>query len=444
MNRHGSFGVSALAVFVVVVAVLMPALYVAQPLLAAALMFVLVVAALAFTLRDIELILHVLVVSVFFESVSVGPIRIGRLLALVAILTIGARILLTGWRPPWLPPRAWVPVVLFVGWSWLSGTWARYPGGWHFAIGQLLLAGAYFLAFALFVRTSDQVRLLLRTYALGAGLAAVIGVLQWSTNVRATGLQGDPNLFALYQVAAIPAAIALARTARTAQARRWWIALLVPLLLSVLASQSRGGLLSTLLVGVLLLATGNIPRERVIMLLGVASLVVLVAAGGTLNDRLNPDRIEKDRASGRLDIWYVAWHAFTERPATGLGGGNFKEYSIRLLEQQPGVELVKSHLLAGEGIEVHNVYLEMLAEYGLPGFLLFGGVLISTASGLRLVARRRTTAAAIALPGMLAAYATSAFFLSVVNNKLLWILAGTAAAARSRRPAGVLAKMESP
>jgi O-antigen ligase len=107
------------------------------------------------------------------------------------------------------------------------------------------------------------------------------------------------------------------------------------------------------------------------------------------------------------------------------------------------VELVKSHLLKGEGIEVHNLYLEMLAEYGLPGFLLFLAILVSTTSGLRMIARRRTTAAAMALPAMFAAFASCAFFLSVVNNKLLWMLVGIAAAARSRQTTPELMRMES-
>src|SRR5205085_9678111 len=123
------------------------------------------------------------------------------------------------WRPPWLPPRTWVPVALFVAWSWASGTWARFPGGWHFAVGQLLLAVSYAAAFALFVRSSAQVRTLLRTYVIGALFAGAIGVVQWSAGLRAVGLQGDPNLFALYQVAAVPAAQALARTTPSTVAR---------------------------------------------------------------------------------------------------------------------------------------------------------------------------------------------------------------------------------
>lgn len=393
----------------------------------------------AIAIRDVEAVLHVLVLSMFAEGVSAGPARIGRILAVAAILTVVGRLLFTTWRPPRLPASAWLPIVGFFAWAWASGFWASSTTAWARSIGQLGLAAAFFAAFALFVRTPTQVRQLLQTYVAGALLAACIGIVQVVVggDERAVGLQGDGNLYAVYQVAAVPAAVTLARTSRQ-RLGRWWYVALVPLVGSILASDSRGALLSTAIVLALsfapMLRSSARGARRAVAVTGVLVAVVgLAAVGAAFNDRLDPERIETDRASGRLDIWYVAWEQSQEHPVLGLGGGNFKEQSVQLLLTEPGVQLVKSQLLLlDEGIEVHNIYLETLVEYGAPGLLLFGAVLVSAAVGIRTGIRKvgRGTALDALLP-MLVAYAATAFFLSVVNSKLLWMLVGMAVAFRA-------------
>jgi O-antigen ligase len=180
-----------------------------------------------------------------------------------------------------------------------------------------------------------------------------------------------------------------------------------------------------------------------------AAMIVALGAGivlsiPVLRHRVQPSTVEQDRGSGRVDIWYVAWKSSQRHPVLGLGGGNFKSHSIELLEREPGVQLVKSHLLLlPEGIEVHNVYLETLAEYGIPGGLLFLTVLMTTAANLRRrpprgrdrsrVVEDVPPAIASALTGMLLAFASAAVFLSIVNNKLLWALVGIAAARHAQR-----------
>jgi O-antigen ligase len=147
-----------------------------------------------------------------------------------------------------------------------------------------------------------------------------------------------------------------------------------------------------------------------------------------LDDRYAPSRVSSDRASGRIDIWHTAWQAFLDHPWTGIGAGNYVPSSIERLTTVPGVELVKSHLLLGEGIEVHNIYLEALAERGVFGLATLLLVIGYTGWALLVAARRFRTPAVAALFPMLMAYCVAAFFLSVSNSKLLWMLAGLAVA----------------
>jgi len=420
------------------------------------LLLVVFVALIARGIGGFDSLLHVLLASVFVESVTVGPLRVGRVLAIVAVGVIVLRTVTTRWRPRRLHPRIWLPTVLFVSWAWASGFWARDHGPWSFAMFQLALALCFAAAFAWFVESADQVRSLLRTYVLTAIVSAGLGVFQafTSTKGQATGLQGDHNIFAMYQVAAIAAAIGLARTA-SLNARWIWRVALIVLAGSVLASASRGGLIA---LGVVILWSFG---RRLRTFAGILSAVFVVGIGVTavlsipaLHHRVQPSEVEQDRGSGRIDIWYVAWRSVDRHPVIGLGGGNFKSHSIELLESQPGVELVKSHLLLlPDGIEVHNVYLETLVEYGVPGAFLFALVLITTATKLRVRGRRPRwqgpadleAAMCSALTGMLLAFASAAVFLSIVNNKLLWALVGIAAARQAQvRTAAVPSQLPRP
>jgi O-antigen ligase len=165
-------------------------------------------------------------------------------------------------------------------------------------------------------------------------------------------------------------------------------------------------------------------RQR--LRLGVAALLAMVLMGSiaaVTSARVDPTRVSTDRASGRIDIWYVAWHAFLDQPLTGIGSGNFVPRSVELLTSVPGVELVKSHLLESTGIEVHNLYLEALTERGVGGLAVLLWLLAATARGLARARSPNRPELDCLLP-MLLAFAVAAFFLSIANNKLLWMLVG--------------------
>ncbi|SFK92185.1 O-antigen ligase family protein [Geodermatophilus ruber] len=370
-------------------------------------------------------LLYVLVLVPFGESLGLGSMTVGRLMAVLCVVVLLARFL-TGRLPvPAFRPVTWLPAAAYVLLVVASGLWATDHGGWLFAIGQVLLALAFFAAFALLIDHPRQVGGLLRVYVVGALLAAGVGFLQSLTDARAVGLQGDANIYALYQVAALPAALALARTTTGAR-RACWLVVTVPILASVLFSQSRGALLALVATATFLALLDRRRRLLVPLVAGVGLLATVVVP--LLDDRYSVERVSADRASGRIDIWYTAWHAFLEQPWTGIGAGNYVPQSIERLTTEPGVELIKSHLLTGQGIEVHNIYLEALAERGVFGLLTLAVLLVCTLGCLLVVAHRTRSLLVQALAPMLVAYCVASFFLSVSNSKLLWMLVGLAAA----------------
>jgi O-antigen ligase len=378
-------------------------------------------------------LLHALVLSVFAESVSLGSITVGRLLTPVILLTIAGRWLLTPWKPPRVAVIAWLPAAGYVTWAWASGFWALHADAWTSAMGGLVLAVAYFGAFTLFVRTDKQVLALMRTYAVGATAAGTLALVQWQAGGRAVGLQGDPNIFALYEILAVPVATMLAR--RTRGHVRWlWLSTIVVDVAAVVTSESRGGLVTLALLVVFLAAradfgSGTPGTQRLHTIGAVAALLsILVVGAFFVGGRLSPARASQDRGSGRLDIWHVAYVAWTAHPLLGIGAGSFQPESARLLQETPGVELSPNNPLLITGIKVHNVYLENLVEtgpLGLATWLILIGC--PTREILRRQGWRANDSPWSPLLPMMAAFAFATMFLSITNNKILWIMIGLVA-----------------
>jgi O-antigen ligase len=378
-------------------------------------------------------LLHALVLSVFAESASVGSITIGRLLTPVILLTIAGRWLLTRWKPPRMAVGSWLPAVAYVTWAWASGFWALHRSAWTDAMGGLVLAVAYFGAFTLFVRTKTQVLTLMRTYAVGAAAAGILALVQWRAGGRAVGLQGDANIFALYETLAVPVATMLARRARGPV--KWLFLLTIVVdIAAVVAAESRGGLVTLVLLLAVMAARVDFGSaaggtQRLRTLGAVAALLSILVLGAVLvGGRLSPSRAAEDRGSGRLDIWRVAYVAWTAHPALGLGAGSFQPESGRLLQETPGVELSPNNPLLITGIKVHNVYLENLVELGPLGL---GTWLVLVGYPIRETVRRQGWRAndspwSPLLP-MFLAFTFATIFLSITNNKILWIMIGLAA-----------------
>jgi O-antigen ligase len=370
-------------------------------------------------------LLYVLALVPFCESLGVGPMSVGRIMAVVAVLVLLTKFL--GGRLPArpLPNVSWLPAAAFTLVILSSGLWAASFGAWTFAVGQVALAIVYFAAFAFLVQEPQHIVGILRVYVVGAVASAGLAFYEAAIGLRAEGLQGDPNIFGLYQVAALPAAFALARLSHGV-GRLLWILASLPILGSIVASQSRGALLA-LVATAFVLALYHRRRRVLVPLVAGAGLMAYTLAP-LIDDRYAAERVSSDRASGRIDIWFTAWQAFLDHPLTGIGAGNYVPQSIERLTTEPGVELIKSHLLTGQGIEVHNIYLEALAERGLFGLLTLLSLLGCALWCLRRAARRFPHPAVSALEPMLVAYCVASVFLSVSNSKLLWMLIGLGAA----------------
>jgi O-antigen ligase len=113
---------------------------------------------------------------------------------------------------------------------------------------------------------------------------------------------------------------------------------------------------------------------------------VLVIAVGHLNvrdlKRLKEIDVLNETLSYRVPPFLAAWRMFTAHPLVGVGPGCWSllyfDYKIAVERDHPAL------FHSGQGWsnfgEVHNDHLEILAETGVPGYILFVSALLFSAS----------------------------------------------------------------
>jgi O-antigen ligase len=103
-------------------------------------------------------------------------------------------------------------------------------------------------------------------------------------------------------------------------------------------------------------------------MLVVAALgaVIYIAAFTTPYERGRLTRVQG--GAGRVDLWRIGWRMVEDKPLTGVGGGNYQLVSPQYLLTKPGA-IVRDDFVLETPKETHNIYLQTLAELGIPGLL---------------------------------------------------------------------------
>lgn len=390
-----------------------------------------------------ESLLMILTVTVFADIASVGGLTVTRLvapLALIVLLGAGRQ------HGPALGSRApatWA--ILYSTWALASGLWSVSVIDTGLLLASLLIALIYLSAFSQFLHsTRDLMRVLyvLTLAALATGLLAITDfLLGLSTSVqagRAEGGTGDPNLFAAYQIMALPLVLVLATHIRAGVFRVVAYTSVFVIIGSVFTSLSRGGLLTFTAVALLLLALpartifrSGTQKLAVIGVLALGTAFAFNAAAKELTPRVQSVFSGEDNnGSGRLYAWEAGLISIKERPLLGLGFGGFQSQSRELLYRTPGADLEK-YVVPPRGVALHNIYIGTATELGLPGLALLLGVLISTGRAFRASARAASRKGAWFLMHISNAAVVSlislcivSFFLPLETSRSIWILVG--------------------
>jgi len=196
-------------------------------------------------------------------------------------------------------------------------------------------------------------------------------------HLSATALIGNPNIVGSYF--ALVAVILAAAATRIEGTRRWFYAFGATIAAAgVLVSQTRSAAIA-MIAGLGLLAIGrSVKRAGLIAL----ALVALFGAGIAMDLRIMKRLATLPRSistqgleaatSGRVTPAITALTMFRDFPVTGVGPGVFgfqyMPYHIRVRDRLPAE---RSGIRPTNFGEAHNDHLQLLAETGLPGYLLF-------------------------------------------------------------------------
>ncbi|UZF57549.1 O-antigen ligase family protein [Gordonia polyisoprenivorans] len=250
----------------------------------------------------------------------------------------------------------------------------------------------------------------------GAAISAVGAVYSMfaSGDLRASGPLTDPNDLAYVLVAALPLAVGFAPH------RRWHAILLggvaVLLALGAATTLSRGGGIA-LAVAVTWLVIRRVIAIRAVVLAGIGAAVAVGLAWVFAHSLVASAVGQKGYiAASNVDTRLTRWHAAAEmlgtNPILGVGPGGFRSNYV-----------ATSHLaeIAEQTPVVHNMYIEVAAELGIAGIVLFIGLivgaLVACERALRLGAEPRV---AIAVQASLLAVVSASVSLSEEYYMALW------------------------
>lgn len=316
--------------------------------------------------------------------------------------------------------------VVLATWSAISVVWAHNRGSAITSTYQLVLDMLLFPIIFFAIRRREHFLWILGAFALGALFSAVIGLGQ--SGSRQTGALGDADTEGtLLGVAVILSVGLLACLPRGSALRRWGPMGVLLLSLGVVNAGSRGGLVALacgVAAGVLL---GGRWRYKALTVLVCAS-----AAVGIYVTTVAPHRAQAHLSgtgsTGRSDLWKVGLRVFETHPIGGAGAGNFSSVSVDYVQQVDNIG-AGQYIISQKPKPVHNTYLELLADLGIPGLIAFLAIVVGSVSAAMKAAhiyeRLGDTGAelmsrCVAL-GVIAEL-TGAFFITATPLKLLWLI----------------------
>lgn len=270
-------------------------------------------------------------------------------------------------------PKTPLAVTVTLFWAWLAITQLWSPAPYVSMINFWWVGGAA-LVFWLMTLVREPSHFFPGTYvaigAIGVVLALLSAYQQLSLGMHAQSTFLTRNSHAgLMCLLAIPASSYFLMAHGIDRRSVWITRILGPVLFalyfSLALTGSRGASLGLLmgLILVVVLAYRRIPRLRLIIFLTIVLMAFIVAnflLKGEVASRLGTLANLGNADAGRFLIWERAWQMLMDAPWWGVGLGTY------WLHWPP----YRDPLDSSAGFYVHNDYLQIWIETGLPGLLL--------------------------------------------------------------------------
>jgi probable O-glycosylation ligase (exosortase A-associated) len=271
-------------------------------------------------------------------------------------------------------------LALLFGWYFVSAYFALAPIAAREKLVEVLKILPPLVLVWLLIDTREKLFLLLVTIALSIALVTIKGgywAVMTGFGDRVYGPPGsqfgDNNEFSVAVAMTIPLLFIWLHESR--DKLLYWVilGLIVLSFLSALSSWSRGGLLSLIAMSVLLVWHSRRKMLAIPIFILAALLVPMVFSEQWLARMGSILAFQDDgSAQSRLGIWRIGWEAALKDPLTGHG---FNAWPI----------LSESN---GRFLDWHSAYIEMLAEHGFVGLVIWGVLFAGTILSLGFLIRR--------------------------------------------------------
>ncbi len=288
---------------------------------------------------------------------------------------------------------------LFIVWSLISVFWA--PNSSWALVRVSTYLGLFTVMQGVGLLKRVAVKRMWELLLMGAALSVPLGFILPPPNEmlavasRFTSGGQDPNDYANLIVVVLSVVLyGILSFKNEIRSQLWRFILLSSVFVAAAAvplSLSRTALINLLAFMLVAAWLRRSAKAKVSLVIFIALALVFVLLFPDFNERIvqrysTLRELHKPESwAGRIDIWRAAVTVFTERPLTGVGAGNFAFVSP---DYSYSAALIAATREDGSGGVAHNIFLSVLAETGVIGFLLFGALLLSAyASARRLIKR---------------------------------------------------------
>jgi O-antigen ligase len=330
-------------------------------------------------------------------------------------------------------------ILMFFFWMVLSVPGALRPGAsFELVFDNFMKSVLMYLVVAGGVRGMRDIERLMLVYLIGAVVYAAVVLTRFDVGAGDSWRLGhlyyyDANDLATYLVTAMPFGLHFLHCGRSRIERVFAMIGLVVITIAFVRSGSRGGFIALGVVLIfIVLRYSTIPlRWRVsgtalvtILILGTASDQYWEQMGTILSDT----DYNHTEESGRLQIWNRGVGYMLRDPFLGLGPNNFPTAEGTLSPFAERQQL-------GIGVRwnaAHNAFIQVGAELGLPGLVLFVAIIVSTFSALhrsgqheRALAEAEETDQPRLAPALMASllgFVVGSVFLSLAYSEMLYTL----------------------
>ncbi len=291
-------------------------------------------------------------------------------------------------RQPYTSNRTTTLFLIFAAHITLSASFAYdgHPRNWEIATNMMktvLFCGLM----PLIVTSRYRLHALVAVIAIATSFHGVVDGLKFIASGghhNAVGISkfGDNNHYAMVLVMVIPLLVYMYRNSAVRVVKLGFLALLPLLVFSVLATNSRGGLIAMGAVGLWFLLTSRHKFSGMLILVICGFLASLLASDDWMVRMQTIGQASEDSSFlGRVGAWQISTAVALQNPFFG-GGPHSLELGFvwnMFKDAQGLLGFLPMNLegLPGRGRATHSIYFQALGDLGFVGFFIFMAILIN-------------------------------------------------------------------